>query len=214
MPNLTDTQRVILAHAAKRDDGAVLLLPASLTLNAGSAKTVLQSLLKKELVDEAPAASSDESWREDEGGQRLTLRISPAGLDAIGIEDCDANTQPAKAPTTKANRAKSAAKGKPRKATAGPRPGAKSPGQVKDKSVRKASKAINTDKRNTRQAQLIGLMQRKNGATIAELMTVTGWQAHSVRGAISGSLKKKLGLPVTSEVIEGRGRVYRITGQT
>ncbi len=40
----------------------------------------------------------------------------------------------------------------------------------------------------------------------------TGWQAHSVRGAISGALKKKLGLSVTSETVEGRGRVYRISG--
>ena len=41
-------------------------------------------------------------------------------------------------------------------------------------------------------------------------MEATGWQAHSVRGAISGNLKKKLNLEVVSEIIEGRGRVYRI----
>jgi hypothetical protein len=62
----------------------------------------------------------------------------------------------------------------------------------------------------TKQAILIAQMQRKEGATIGELVRVTGWQAHSVRGAISGALKKKLGLAVTSEKIEGRGRVYRI----
>jgi hypothetical protein len=44
-------------------------------------------------------------------------------------------------------------------------------------------------------------------------MEATGWQAHSVRGAISGALKKKLKLKVASEVVEGRGRVYRIGGQ-
>jgi hypothetical protein len=42
------------------------------------------------------------------------------------------------------------------------------------------------------------------------MQSATGWQAHSVRGAISGALKKKLGLEVTSEKIDGRGRVYRI----
>ncbi len=41
-------------------------------------------------------------------------------------------------------------------------------------------------------------------------MEATSWQAHSIRGAISGTLKKKLGLAVTSDVVEGRGRVYRI----
>ncbi len=62
----------------------------------------------------------------------------------------------------------------------------------------------------TKLASLITLLSRKDGATIADLMKATGWQAHSVRGAISGNLKKKLGLGVTSEKIEGCGRVYRI----
>ncbi len=59
---------------------------------------------------------------------------------------------------------------------------------------------------------LITALRRPNGATIAELMEATGWQAHSVRGAISGNLKKKLKLQVTSEVIDGRGRIYGIAG--
>lgn len=62
----------------------------------------------------------------------------------------------------------------------------------------------------TKQALLIDLLKRKNGATIADLVKATGWQRHSVRGAISGTLKKKLGLAVTSENLKGRGRVYRI----
>ena len=62
----------------------------------------------------------------------------------------------------------------------------------------------------TKQALLIDLLKRKNGATIDEAIAATGWQRHSVRGAISGTLKKKLGLAVTSENLEGRGRVYRI----
>ena len=62
----------------------------------------------------------------------------------------------------------------------------------------------------TKQATLIDLLRRPGGATIADLVKATGWQPHSVRGAISGALKKKLGLTVTSESIEKRGRVYRI----
>ncbi len=65
----------------------------------------------------------------------------------------------------------------------------------------------------TKQATLIDLLKRKTGATIADLVKATGWQPHSVRGAISGTLKKKLGLKVTSEQIEKRGRVYRIVGR-
>lgn len=57
---------------------------------------------------------------------------------------------------------------------------------------------------------LITALRRPAGATIPDLMEATTWQAHAVRGAISGNLKKKLHLEVISEVIEGRGRVYRI----
>lgn len=58
-------------------------------------------------------------------------------------------------------------------------------------------------------AILVGLMERPGGATAAELMAATGWQAHSVRGAIAGSIKKTLGLAVLSEKTDA-GRTYRI----
>ena len=54
------------------------------------------------------------------------------------------------------------------------------------------------------------MLSHPKGVTIADLEKAIGWQAHSIRGAISGGLKKKLGLNVTSEKVEGRGRVYRI----
>ena len=47
---------------------------------------------------------------------------------------------------------------------------------------------------------------------VGEIVAATGWQPHTVRGALAGALKKKLGLAVTSEKVEGRGRVYRIAG--
>jgi len=65
-------------------------------------------------------------------------------------------------------------------------------------------------RRTTKQAQLINLLKRPEGATIAEIADATGWKPHSVRGAMSGSLKKRLGLTITSEKIDYRGRVYRI----
>ncbi len=69
-------------------------------------------------------------------------------------------------------------------------------------------------RKGTKQALLIDLLKRKNGASIDEIVAVTGWQAHSVRGAISGALRKKLGFAISSQKVEGRGRVYHIVGQT
>lgn len=62
----------------------------------------------------------------------------------------------------------------------------------------------------TKQAALIAMLRAPGGATIAEIVAATGWQPHTVRGAMAGALKKKLGLEVTSEKIEGRGRVYSL----
>ncbi len=56
---------------------------------------------------------------------------------------------------------------------------------------------------------LVNLLHRPEGARIEDLIAATGWQAHSVRGAISGAVKKKLGMTVTSEKTEA-GRIYRI----
>ena len=67
-----------------------------------------------------------------------------------------------------------------------------------------------TPRAGTKQAQIITLLQRPEGAAIAEIVGETGWMPHTVRGMISGALKKKLGLPVTSEKVDGRGTVYKI----
>jgi hypothetical protein len=64
----------------------------------------------------------------------------------------------------------------------------------------------------TKQAQLINMLKEQSGASIAEIVTATGWQAHTIRGTISGVLRKKLGLNIISEKEEDRGRVYGIGG--
>lgn len=61
----------------------------------------------------------------------------------------------------------------------------------------------------TKQALLIALLHTPEGATITEIVAVTGWMAHTARGVVSGVLKKKLGLHISSEKVEGRGTVYR-----
>ena len=64
--------------------------------------------------------------------------------------------------------------------------------------------------RASKQAAVIALLRRPEGATIDEVRAATGWQPHTVRGMFSGALKKKLGLAVIPSK-EERGRVYRVT---
>jgi hypothetical protein len=68
------------------------------------------------------------------------------------------------------------------------------------------------EKVGSKQAAVITMLRRPEGATVGEIMAATGWQPHTVRGMFSGALKKKLGLIVTS-TREERGRVYRLPEQ-
>jgi hypothetical protein len=65
-------------------------------------------------------------------------------------------------------------------------------------------------RKGTKQAKLIEMLRAEGGATIDEIVEATGWKPHTIRGAMSGALKKKLGLTITSEKVEQRGRVYAI----
>ncbi len=63
---------------------------------------------------------------------------------------------------------------------------------------------------DSKQALVIGLLQRPEGATIEQIMEATGWQQHTVRGTLAGTLKKRLGLTINSTKEAGGQRVYRI----
>jgi predicted ArsR family transcriptional regulator len=85
---------------------------------------------------------------------------------------------------------------------------ARKPAKKKKAAVKK-TKAVPT-RANTKQTQLVAMLQRPDGATVAEIAKKLDWQPHSVRGAFVGVIKKRLGLDLQSEKVEGRGRVYRI----
>ena len=76
------------------------------------------------------------------------------------------------------------------------------------------TQATRTTREGTKQAVLIELLSRAEGATLPQMTEATGWQVHTVRGAMAGALKKKLGLEITSEKQTGTDRVYRITTTT
>ncbi len=73
-----------------------------------------------------------------------------------------------------------------------------------------AAKKAATPERSTKTAKILALLERTGGASLEQLRKATGWQAHSVRGFLSGTLKKKMGLRVASSKLQGGQRTYRI----
>lgn len=63
---------------------------------------------------------------------------------------------------------------------------------------------------NSKQARVIAMLRRPEGATVRQIVEATGWQPHTVRGTFAGAFKKKLGLNLVSEKSQGGERVYRI----
>jgi Protein of unknown function (DUF3489) len=222
MMKLSDTQAVILSVASQRDDGAVLPLPETLKFKGGAVAKVLGSLKTKGLIDHQGAPRGDDPPQ---------LCITRAGLEAIGVEPEDSETGPAQADTavTPAE-AEGAAQApahaaKPDRAATLVKKGKAPKGKSKTKTPkpRKAAPAEKpTPRAGTKQARMIELLKRPEGATVEQIAAATGWQHHTIRGAISGALKKKLGLTVeatrTREVgpnktgAKGSSTVYRITG--
>ena len=73
--------------------------------------------------------------------------------------------------------------------------------------------ANRTPRAGSKLAMVTGLLEGETGATIAEIMAATGWQQHTVRGALSGAIAKRFGRSLASDKVEGRGRVYRNGGK-
>jgi hypothetical protein len=186
MPKLTDSQLAILSAAAKREDRTVLPFPKSLKLKGRALHATLTALCRNGLLAEQPARREQPAWREDADGRRTILKLTDAGLHAIDAGDA-AQTRRTESSNSSSSRTRSTKSRRKPDFHAQPRPGSK-------------------------QALLLELLRRKAGASLAEIVAATGWQPHSVRGAISGTARKKLGLTVSSERVEQRGRVYRMTG--
>ena len=187
MPQLSDSQFVVLTAACQRPDRCVFPVTAKLKGNATG--NVLKSLLNKGLIKEVRAKRDDTVWRHDEERGRTTLVATTDAFAALGID-------PQETPADDETESASDVANSP-----------KTQGKTKSRASRTAAPR---SRDNSKQAQLIAMLRRAKGATIDEIVEALGWQPHTVRGAIAGALKKKLELEVTSEKDEKRGRVYRV----
>ena len=82
--------------------------------------------------------------------------------------------------------------------------------QAIDEVIEAATAAKPRTRDNSKQAQVIAMLKRPEGATIEQICEATQWQAHTVRGTFAGAFKKKLGLEITSTKEAGGQRIYRV----
>lgn len=213
---LSAAQVLVLTTAARRPARMALPLPAGLRARGAARRALLASLLERGLVEERPTDDQALSWRRDGRGRHQALRITAAGLAAAGGDggpDCPAAAQ---APD----------------AADGPAPGrAGAPGANHRASFSGTEDATPTDADATRLppavvepapsaptaaarpggklGQVLDAVAAEDGATLAELAALTGWQPHTTRAALTRLRRRGFILVLGSVDSAGDRKAYR-----
>jgi hypothetical protein len=182
---LTPAQHAILAYAIEHTSGKIEWFPDN--IKGGARTKVLEGLFNRALI-----TRDSQVWY-----------VAAEGYDALGR----ARPTPATLhPDPEVEAAVAAAEAQ----------WVKSAAQEKQDAAKRLLKVGVEGKPRTRanskQAQVIEMLRRPEGATINQICTATGWQAHTVRGTFAGAFKKKLGLTLTSEKPDGGERIYKVAG--
>jgi hypothetical protein len=207
---LNPTQHAVLNHAVHHANGLVNWFPEN--VKGGARQKVLQGLFNRALI--TPLGTD--------------LYVAAEGYDALGcarptacsivpdpeLDAAVAQAEATWAPDENTNDAESnePAPADPVESEIGAKQSQPLP--ITEPSLlpteQPLTKAIRS-RENSKQATIIGMLQRAEGATIAQICDATGWQPHTVRGTFAGAFKKKLGLTITSDKTQGGVRTYRAT---
>jgi hypothetical protein len=182
--SLTTAQHTILTHAIGHTEGRVEWFPPN--INGGARQKMLDGLANRELIRQV--------------GKRWL--VTAAGYDALGVPRLGTSKKRIGEFEAKLDQIIANAEGTP------PAPNdAELEAAV---AAAEASWAKPRTRANSKQAEVVRMLQRPEGATVQQICEATGWQAHTVRGAFAGAFKKKLGLTLVSDKQPGGERVYRV----
>jgi Protein of unknown function (DUF3489) len=196
---LTETQLIMLSAAAQRKDRYLMAAP---TLKVGVAQKIASKLIAAGLVRELRAKAGAPVWRRDDDARlSYALRLTAAGAHAIAIDesseprpvndDSDGELREKVAPTRSSSGELSA-------------PAPSSAGETGIAPHRSSS-----PRGGTKLAQVVELLQQDRGASIAELIVMTGWLPHTTRAALTGLRKRGFGTAIDRSDKE-RGSIYRV----
>jgi len=225
-------------------------------LPAAARRAVVQSMLKAGLIEEVAADDDQPAWRTTDAGERFDLRITGAGLRAVGVEPADTAPEPAQGGPHEADTA-SAAPHAPEPAEAAPdapvaaraiaHPALRTVAQavvaawdeeghpalpdaiaalraalatMHERRPAGPSGAPRPPRTDTKQATVLALLRRPEGASGPQMIEATGWAPHTVRGFLAGLAKKGITVSVLDRVrqvgpgkegAKGSCTAYRVT---
>lgn len=181
---LTPTQHAILAHVVDHAEGRIEWFPPN--INGGARQKVLDGLAKRELIRQV----------------RKRWLVAAEGYNALGVPRPSVNKKRINKFEAKLDQIIVNAEG-----------ALPAPNDAELEATVTAAEATWAKPRtraNSKQAEVVRMLQRPEGATVRQICDATGWQAHTVRGAFAGAFKKKLGLTLVSDKPPGGERIYRV----
>lgn len=206
MAKLTDSQLIVLSSAAARDDGLVL---TPHNVNKAAASKVGSTLVARKLMREIRSKPGMPVWRHDEDDRPISLMITRAGRNAIGVED-ETVEEPA---AQKPDRRKLAVK--PPQVSEHP----VSMPRSKRRDLKQAGCAATPENANapadeprsgSKQALVVSMLSAASGASIDDLVNATGWLPHTTRAALTGLRKRDFVIERSRD--DCKPSVYRIVG--
>jgi hypothetical protein len=194
---LTETQLMMLSAAAQRNDRYLIAAP---NLKGAAAQKIASKLIDAGLVREVRAKAGAPVWRrDDDAGLSYALRLTTAGANAIAIDESSESGLVRDDGDLRGNVA-------PARSSSGEVP-ASHPSSAEENG--NASQRSSFPRGGTKLAQVVELLQQDRGASIAELIVLTGWLPHTTRAALTG-LRKRGFVTAIDRSDKERGSIYRV----